>query len=178
MGTDMLSNYILLKKIMKITYTILLLLDLFTMLTASECRKTTTPEFYFKCKVDGQEYIPNSCANCRVAKLLGDTTFLLSGNRDLESILIGIVNHNSVPITINTYTLDQRSEQKASYKNSTSFLENYNTDSARTGRLIITTLDKTNKIVSGTFNFVGYNAVRNKTVNISEGSFRLNYKTD
>jgi hypothetical protein len=45
------------------------------------------------------------------------------------------------------------------------------------GNITITTLDKTNKIIAGTFYFEAYNTVQNKTVNISEGKFRLQYRT-
>lgn len=68
-----------------------IILSLFV-LTSAQCKKNTPlPEFYFSCKVDGQEYIPNGCANCRVAKLLEDTTILINGNRGFETIGIGII---------------------------------------------------------------------------------------
>jgi hypothetical protein len=43
----------------------------------TSCSKEHLPEYYFKCKVNGQEYIPDKYANCRTAKLLGDTTLIL-----------------------------------------------------------------------------------------------------
>ncbi|MGN6438864.1 MAG: DUF6252 family protein [Agriterribacter sp.] len=45
----------------------------------------------------------------------------------------------------------------------------------RTGQLIITSLDKLDRIVSGTFYFKAYNPVQDKVVNITEGKFRLPY---
>ena len=61
------------------------------------------------------------------------------------------------------------------YKNSTTTNERFDTDATQTGQLNITTLDTTNKIVAGTFYFQAYNPVQNKTVNISNGEFRLKY---
>jgi len=52
----------------------------------------------------------------------------------------------------------------------------FRTDSLRTGQLTITTLDKANKIIAGTFYFEAFNVIQNKTVRVTEGKFRLQYK--
>ena len=161
---------------MKYTYTILLL-SIFTILSAESCKKENNDSFYFKCKVNGQEYYPDRCANCEVAKLLGDSTIIINGNRGFESILIGVIKLDHVPLINTNYVLNQRPEQKASYKNSTTTTDVYFTDSTRTGILNITEIDKTNKIIKGDFYFKAYNAFRNNEINITDGSFRLNYTT-
>lgn len=144
--------------------------------SSSHCRKDPpSPEFYFRCNVDGNLYIPNNCANCRVGKLLGDTVFLINGNRDYETIAIGIIKLDKIPITNTSYHLSQNPQQKAIYKNSTDPRDAFNTDSLRTGQIIITLLDKTKKIIEGSFSFQAYNPVQNKIVQISKGRFRLEY---
>ncbi|MBY0482733.1 MAG: hypothetical protein K2Q21_15370 [Chitinophagaceae bacterium] len=156
----------------------LLTIILFTTISCSSCKKEILPEFYFHCNVNGQEYIPNNCANCRVAKLLGDTTFLINGNRGFETISIGIIKLDRININIDTYGLDGRLNQNGIYKNSTTVSDKYITDSTHTGNLTILSLDKTNKIISGTFSFNGYNSVQNNSVSITEGVFRLEYTTN
>ncbi|MEN9568787.1 MAG: hypothetical protein RL172_18, partial [Bacteroidota bacterium] len=49
------------------------------------------------------------------------------------------------------------------------------TDSLRTGQITISKLDKSNKIIEGSFYFQAYNPVQNKTVNVTNGEFRLKY---
>ena len=42
--------------------------------------------------------------------------------------------------------------------------------------MIITELDKSNKVIAGTFYFDAYCAKYDSTVHITEGAFRLKYK--
>lgn len=144
----------------------------------AQCKKDVLPEFYFRCKVDGQDYRPNGCTNCNVAKLLGDTTILINGNRGFESILIGVIKLDRFPISAINYDLDQRPEQKGSFDNSPLVNDIYQTDSSHTGELKILSIDRTSKIISGAFSFQGYNPAQAKTINITEGKFRLKYTTD
>lgn len=163
---------------MKCTYTFILLLSLFTLLTAGSCKKERLPEYYFKCKLNGQEYVPDNCANCRTANVLGDTLLIVGANRYLESIGIDVLEY---PLKENVYTLRRRRSASAGTADYDNTIGNpsdiFHTDSLRTGQLTITTLDKTNKIVAGTFYFEAYNAVQNKTVKITDGFFRLKYTT-
>lgn len=143
----------------------------------SKCNKEDTlPEYYFRCKIDGQDYRPNSCANCAQSELLGDTTLLLGANRGFEAL--GIAYKNIHSITTGTYKLIKLSSPEGGggmYKNSTTVQDIFRTDSTFNGELIITTLDKPNKIISGSFHFQAYNPVQDKTVNITDGKFRLKY---
>jgi hypothetical protein len=145
--------------------------------TAASCNKEKLPEYYFKCKVEGQEYVPDDCANCRTAYLLGDTIILIQGSRSTETISLFSSDRN---IKETTYTLNhERTKHDALYDNTIGNPSDiFRTDSIRTGQLSVITLDKTNKIIAGTFYFEAYNAVQNKTVKITEGKFRLQYKTN
>lgn len=163
------------QKQMKMTYANILLLSLFTILSFQSCKKENSNSFYFKCKVNGDEYVPNRCANCITCTILRDTIFLLGGNRDFETLGIGL--NKTSGINIGSYILNEKSSAKGDYKNSTAPIDRYYTDSGRTGMLNITQIDKTNKIIKGDFYFKAYNAFRNTEINITQGSFRLEYTT-
>ena len=150
---------------------------------SASCHKNEYPEpgsndFYFRCKIDGRLYIPNSCANCITCAILGDTTFLLGGNAGYESILIGIINLTNKPIETTIYKLNNNPRQKASYDNSTLVADIYETDSTKKGEIQILILDKTKRIIQGTFYFKAYNPYRNDSVSVTDGKFRLKYTID
>lgn len=152
----------------------------FTLIFAT-CKKDPTPDNnypYFQCKINGQTYIPNSCANCAGASLLGDTTLLINGNAGFESVAMGIINVTAEPIIVTTYTLNDNPRSGGDYKNSTTPIDIFNTDRNHTGQLRIITLDKVNKIIEGTFYFKAYNTYRNDSVYVTNGKFRLNYDTN
>lgn len=133
------------------------------------------PEYYIRCKIDGLDYLPNNCANCMRAQLLGDTVFLLNANAGFESVAIGIIKLDKIPIKTATYILNDNLQQNGIYDNSPEVNDIFKTDMNRTGQLIISSFDKTNKIVEGAFYFQAFNPVQNKTVNITDGKFRLKY---
>lgn len=76
------------------------------------------------------------------------------------------------------YVLNGHYSGSSAYDNSPEVSDIFITDSLRIGQLTITKLDKVNKIISGSFSFVAYNVEQNKTVNVTEGKFRLQYKTN
>lgn len=161
---------------MKSKYTLLLILaaGLFLQL---KCRKNTEPQgYYFQCKLDGKLYIPDGfCSNCKVALLLNDTTLVLSGNRSIEIVLLGINDGQNVKE--GEYVLNNVIGRRGSYKNSFTTDDRFFTDSLRTGQLIIKRLDKGKKEIEGIFSFKAFNPVQNKTVNVTEGKFKLKYTT-
>ena len=108
-------------------------------------------------------------------QILGDTTFLLNANAGFESVDIGIIKLDKVPIKMTEYLLNKNLQQNGTYDNSPQVNDIFKTDATRTGKLVITSLDKSNKIVAGIFYFQAYNPVQNKTVNITNGEFRLKY---
>lgn len=146
-------------------------------LLAASCEKQdpNPAQFYIRCKIDGQVYLPNNCANCMTGQILGDTVFLLTANAGFEHVGVGIVKLDRVPIAATNYLLNASPQQSGVYDNSPQVNDIFKTDSTRTGQLIISSLDKANKIVAGTFYFKAYNPVQNKTVNITNGEFRIRY---
>jgi hypothetical protein len=154
---------------------ILLFISVITIFCFAKCRKDREPDpnsFYFRCKIDGQLYIPGSMD----AKLLGDTTLILGGNNGFEHLGIGINDNTSIKVT--SYVLNEVIGRRGDYKFSTTTNDRYFTDATHTGQLIIASLDKSKKIISGTFSFQAYNIVQNKTVNVTEGKFRMDYITE
>ncbi len=144
--------------------------------TAASCKKNIDPnsdDFYFSCKIDGRLYLPNSCANCTAPKLLGDTMLLINGNAGFETILLGITNKPEV--IENTYLLNSNIVNGGTYKNSTLSNDRFDTDSLHIGQLQIISLNKTKRIIQGTFRFKAYNSYRNDSVSITDGRFRLKY---
>ena len=144
---------------------------------SASCKKTKDPDpnsFYFQCKINGQDYIPG-LGNDLTCELLGDTTFLLGGNIGFQTLAMGIIKLDRIPISTSIYILNNNLQQKAYYKNSTIVSDKYETDSLRSGELNIIILDKTNKIIQGTFFFKAYNAYRNDSVSVTNGTFRLHY---
>ncbi len=99
-------------------------------------------------------------------------------NAGFETILIGIINASGIPIINKGYILNDNPRYGATYKNSTTTTDRFDTDAIRTGQLIITSIDKTNRIVIGTFYFQAYNPIQNKTVDVTDGIFRLRYTTN
>lgn len=147
----------------------------FTLIFAT-CRKNPTPtyDFYFQCKINGQTYIPG-LGNGLTCELLADTTLLLGGNLGYQALGIGI--NDTTQIKVTTYILNEIIGRRGDYKNSTLTNDRYFTDETHTGQLHITTLDKTNKIIQGTFYFKAYNSYRNDSISITDGKFRLHYIT-
>lgn len=156
------------------TYFFLMLTTIFV---SASCNKDPKPiGDYIRCKVDGQTYTPDNCANCNVCRVLGDTIFILGANRGLEAILIGITDKSG--ISIKSYVLNSNVTNGGTYKNSTTTNDRFDTDLSRMGILNILMLDKNSKKISGTFYFQAYNPIQNKIVNITEGEFRLSYTTN
>lgn len=148
---------------------------------AASCKKNEYPEpgpndFYFRCKIDGRLYIPNSCANCMVGKILRDTVYLMNGNSGFESVLIGI-NDGEI-FGKKNYLLNDKIGRQGGYDNSSIVEDIYKTDSSHVGQLEITSLDKTKRIIQGTFYFKAYNNYRNDSVSVTDGKFRLKYTID
>jgi hypothetical protein len=149
---------------------------IFFSLIFATCKKQpdTSNSFYFQCKINGQIYIPG-LGNGLTCELLADTTLLLGGNLGYQALGMGIINVTGQPILTTSYTLNYNPRYKADYKYSTTTNDIFNTDATHIGQINVTTLDKTNKIIQGTFYFKAYNAFRNDSVSVTEGTFRLHY---
>ena len=147
---------------------------IFFSLIFATCKKQpdTSNDFYFQCKINGQIYIPG-LGNDLTFEILADTTLILGGNIGYQTLGIGINDNTKIKDTV--YLLNQIIGRQGDYKNSTLVNDRYFTDSVHTGELHITTLDKTNKIIQGTFFFKAFNAYRNDSVSVTDGTFRLHY---
>lgn len=160
----------------------LIIVSCLTILMAASCNKNEYPEpgpndFYFRCKIDGRLYIPNSCANCMSFKLLEDTSLIASGNAGFETIRFGI--NDKTGIQEKEYALINQGGQRATYKYSTTTDDYYRTQNFNPGSLKITEVDKTKRIIRGTFHFVAYHSFKpNDSVIVSEGKFRIKYTID
>ena len=140
----------------------------------AKCKKEEAlPEYYFRCKVNGVDYRPNGCANCTQCDLLGDTTLILAANRDFENLGIGIKDNSSIKAM--QFPLNGILSNRGSYKNGTLTNDRYFTDSTHTGFLNIALVDKSRKVIEGTFYFKAYNAFRGDSISVTEGKFRLKY---
>ncbi|MBA2498629.1 MAG: hypothetical protein H0V30_02780 [Chitinophagaceae bacterium] len=62
------------------------------------CNKEHLPEFYFLCKVDGKEYVPDNCGNCTTGKILQGTILIRGGNRGFETLGIGINDNRGIKV--------------------------------------------------------------------------------
>jgi hypothetical protein len=125
---------------------LLILSALFFALIFVTCKKSPIPDNnypYFQCKINGQTYIPNSCANCLTCTVYQDTIFLLGANAGFETVGIGINDNSGIKVT--TYTLNDVIGRRGDYKNSTLTNDRYFTDATHTGKLTINTLDRTKK---------------------------------
>ncbi|MGN6438227.1 MAG: DUF6252 family protein [Agriterribacter sp.] len=141
---------------------------------SSKCNKEEAlGEYYFRCKIDGETYRPNSCANCMTAQILGDTVIMLQGNRDFEALTIGVINKPAIEAT--SYLLNDNISSRGTYKYSTTVNDRYFTNATHTGMLLINTLNKQDKVVSGTFYYKAYNSYTEDSISITDGKFRLQY---
>lgn len=159
-------------KTLKYTLLALALLSIF-----AKCQKDPIPDpnsIYFQCKLNGNLYIPDNCANCAQADLIGDTTLILRGNSGFATL--GMLIKDLSKIKTGQYFLNHLDGRVADYKNSTLTYDRYFTTLTYTGLLTISSLDKLNRIIQGTFYFKAYNVYRNDSVTITDGKFRLKYK--
>ena len=155
----------------------LLFILLTIVLLSSNCKKDHLPTFYFQCKVDGVFYEPDNCANCKTTELFGDSTILFGMNVSNGGIGIAIRKQNLNQGNYNFSKLLLENNATGSYDNTIGNPSDiFRTDSIRTGIINIIELDKTNKIIVGSFAFDAFNIQQNKIVKITQGKFRLKYR--
>ncbi|MGN6299190.1 MAG: DUF6252 family protein [Ginsengibacter sp.] len=131
----------------------------FTLIFAT-CKKNPTPDNnypFFECKINGQKYIPNNCANCLSFMILEDTSLIGAANQGFKTIRFGI--NDSTNIQAKTYSLTNIGGMRATYKNSTTTDDYYRTQDFNPGSFTIIEINKTNKTIKGKFNFVAYHSI-------------------
>lgn len=159
---------------MKIIICIALTISVFFL--CATCKKDPPYDpngYYIRCKLNGQLYLPENCANCMTCDLIGDTVLIIGANRGFETLGFGIRDLNLIkPIN---YPLNEELRHRADYKKNPLVQDRYYTDASHTGELNITKLDKSLRIIEGNFYFTAYNAYQNNTVSVTNGIFRLKF---
>lgn len=97
-------------------------------------------DFYFRCKIDGRTYVPNSWANCLTFMIIEDTSLIASANRGFETIRFGI--NDSTDIHVWNYTLMNIGGMRVRIKIVLPLLINYRTQNFNPGILLITEMTK------------------------------------
>lgn len=178
---------------MKNTYTFILLLSLFTILTASECKKpkppatddgllpaTQTGANIFACKVNGQNWISKRSSPNLGGGVVNDTFFIYASNPETsifyERFDIRINNYSVLLIPFLLNDSDSRyvlfSTNKQCFANTGGL--GIGKGKSYDGELRLTKDDKINKIFSGTFWF----SIRTDycdTLKITDGRFDIKY---
>lgn len=132
---------------------------------------------YLYCKVDGVDWYASKddmFAQAATGELHGDTILDVAGYQGLESIGI-LVYANKITTGVN-YTLSTNGKgSNAGYDNDLSTKE-FETDSLHLGTVTITRLDRTKKLVEGTFSFTAYHPVKQKVVKVTDGFFSIYFQ--
>jgi len=173
----------------------ILLIGICIMITMSSCLKsllqseevkklpkvTQNGAHTFGCKVNGEVWVPNGiheiygtsiaaltasfCAEPITLNLYITITAIKDHENFVEDLHIRI-NSN----TTGTYILNGSQQPGYHYPSYCSF-GNAETDSLRTGIVVITKIDNTNNIIAGTFEFTGIDRRDGKIHKITEGRF-------
>ncbi len=157
-------------------YTNYLLLLLVTLFVFADCKKNppvNPNDTYFNCKINGQDYNPDNCANCLVAEILQDSLLLVTANNGFQTLGIGI--NNPPTLLAQTYSLSSDPAQHGEYKNSTTTDDYYQTNDKAPGRCTIEKLDTINTIIKANFSFIAYHSFRANDSVIVTGNFNLKY---
>jgi len=132
----------------------------------------------FRAKIDGVQWV--AADNAKSATLLSGVIYITGVSSDNKVITITLFGQ-----TTGTYPLDQNSTGIAAYNEITngivtsSFATNESSDPSKaSGSVTITEIDATNKTITGTFYFNGYDANAGTGKVITEGVFnKLPYGT-
>lgn len=132
---------------------------------------------YFYCKIDGKEFNPKYETDFGYRSIdarleFNETSLLVSADGGDQSF--GILVSDSLSVKTNSFILQLNSSMNSGFYDDNTFdlFGYFITDSVNLGTATITKLDKTKKIVEGTFSFIAYNSTKNKFVHVTEGKFR------
>lgn len=141
---------------------------------STEIGQGNTSEGVLKMKINGSPWTANKFANVNIIAGFIHIIGTSSDNRSLTITLTDTV--------LGIYTLDRMSFHAAAVSDSAdmlglSFTTNEGKDTADAGgTVIVTSIDKMNKTISGTFRFKAYRDFDNKLLQITEGVFeKLSY---
>ncbi len=166
--------------------------------TLSSCKKefsdlpaaTQTGENTFGCKVNGENWGPAKFGVVPATNLV--EAFLSSP----ESVRIRVRNFSAEPTEtvmeiqvsglndhINVYPINQTFSTfptAVSYgymiKTRINTLDEWQSSASNTGSITVTKFDRTNKILSGTFEFSAASTMGGQTINVTDGRFDVKYQ--
>ncbi len=153
----------------------------FALLGITACKRKTTETFYFSCYINGQYFEPEKPGGLGeyplTAKLLYDgIDFRISASKGIKSLFLWVKDSiNKIGVTqyqlFNTPSYFSRAVYDSDLD-----ADDYRTDSLHSGIINISLIDNQNEIISGTFHFKAYNAIKKDTVHITDGKFKLKYQ--
>ncbi len=127
----------------------------------------------FGCLVDGKAWVIKTSIDAQAFYQEGVLSIVASVNTNNtdQIIAIGLYELN---LSVNEYLLTDYPNNFGRLRDLIDNCE-FVTSSSNVGKLKINHLDKTNFIISGTFEFEAYSSVCDKIVKITHGRFDLNY---
>ena len=166
-----------------------------TLFTFNQCKKnkneeaqlppeTQTGAMTFGCKIDGKVFVPRDgrgkvglyCEYAYLGTGVGGGWFLNIPAADFVPVSIpnvSITTDSLLVVEGVTYRFKNlKGNPKAFYSDDTGLYRKMDNDS---GSLHISKFDQTNRILSGTFSFVGTNASSGVKVTITDGRFDVRY---
>ena len=158
-------------------YTTSLLLALYCLFYTSCNKNKNTDTAYFSCYIDGQYWEPEKRASLGEYSLTAmlqsnSRSLMISAYKNLEEVFIDIFD--SSKISIKTYPLNNYWDigSRATYSTTLTGI-GFKTAPDLPASVTIEEMDETT--IKGTFYFKGYDSLKNKTVNITNGKFKLKY---
>jgi len=160
----------------------LLLISACSLLLIVSCQKEKLPKLTeegkntFGCKVNGKNWVPHGVggfggtdpvAGGFIRNVNTINIIAYNGRESIEFYLENVFSLGEYPLSDSNYALYYIRGSNTSIPDIS-----YITDSQHTGKVNIVNYDTTNKIVSGTFEFIGVNK-EGKTVRISDGRFDI-----
>lgn len=131
----------------------------------------------FTAKVNGKRWKANNFdfkASPYEARFLSDSALSIRGSGSVASISLYI--KSSRAITAGEYPLNNDYSIAGGTYNDYETLYTYRTTSSNPGVVRIKEIDRTNKIIIGTFDFDAFNEENGETVSIKDGAFNIEFK--
>ncbi len=160
-----------------------LLLILLTFTTFNSCKEDMpqpSPGIYFYCKIDGVTFKPEFKRDWSYKSIRAKYTYwqdstvsLLIGADNGDKRITLLITDNEIAINKHYLLQVNSSMNSGAYTENLLGLSTHLTDSVNTGELVLTKIDKLNKIVAGQFHFTAYDSTTNEVVQITDGQFYI-----
>ena len=140
-----------------------------------------TTGHYFQSTLNGAGWAPEqgngTGDNPLTASFYGDSVLSIHARTGTESMSLYLKNLSGVVAGSYRLTDSSRLNNFGAYDDNIQTVDDYRTDSVyEKGTATITKLDKTTKLVEGTFSFMAMNAKTTKTVSVTNGVFSIYYE--